>query len=413
MGWLTTSTDRSLDTLLPLYAMSTVGSIFADRENIAVGKLFADRVPRGSTYNTGRFTLSVVITRLLLSLYKFAKREEGAAWDYCTLASRAVVALHYDTEEECLSSHDQLDSALDFGLTTQQLVECRRRTCWTSFLMKRHAGLDTNMLWIVATARIHLLLPCAELYESGVPSTASYFDGGASDLAAVASMTSTVLSPMPWLIMVGSIFENAMNYIFRISNHPQSAFRKAYAKTHDTISTALCDWESLVPGHLKYSEANVDRGFQAWYAGTFVSMHALQQFVLMKLYHHTQQGSIPDLASRNTYAAPAMLITCSKSYARCNRQCAILNLQGLGNHNFSFSISTPFAGYAVLLAIDTLSTSGPAITPAQTWESMSGGLASLRELAPLWSSKLRQSRVGEQYLLQRVPHGPSLACHFR
>lgn len=239
MGWLTTSTDRSLDTLLPLYAMSTVGSIFADREHIAVGKLFADRAPRGSTYNTGRSTLSVVITRLLLSLYKLAKGEEGAAWDYCTLASRAVVALHYDTEEECLSSHDQRDSALDFGLTTQQLVECRRWTCWTSFLMKRYAGLDTNMLWIIATARIHLRLPCAELYESGVPSAASYFDGETSDLAAVAYTTSTVLSPMPWLIMVGSIFENAVNHIFRISNHPQSAFRKAYAKTHDTISNRL------------------------------------------------------------------------------------------------------------------------------------------------------------------------------
>lgn len=89
----------------------------------------------------------------------------------------------------------------------------------------------------------------------------------------------------------------------------------------------------------------------------------------------------------------------------------MLNLQGPGNHNSSCSISTPFTGYAVLLAIDNLSTSGPAITPAQTWDSMLGGIFLLRGLAPLWSSGLRQSRAGEQHLLQHVPHGHPLACH--
>jgi hypothetical protein len=55
--------------------------------------------------------------------------------------------------------------------------------------------------------------------------------------------------------------------------------------------------------------------------------------------------------------------------------------------------------------------SGLAITPAQTWDSMLGGLVLLRGLAPLWSSGLRQSRAGEQHLLQHVPHGNPLACH--
>ena len=72
----------------------------------------------------------------------------------------------------------------------------------------------------------------------------------------------------------------------------------------------------------------------------------------------------------------------------------MLNLQGPGNHNSSFCISTPFAGYAVLLAIDTLSTSGPAITLAQTWGSMLGGLAFVRELKPLWSPGLDKVAQG-------------------
>ena len=118
MAWLAKSTDIPLDTLLPLHAMIAVGSIFADEQRAAIGRFFADKAIRGSSCNTGRFTLSIVVTRLLLSLYNFAKGDEGAAWDYCTLASRAVIALHYDTEEGCLSSNDQRDSTLDFGLTT-------------------------------------------------------------------------------------------------------------------------------------------------------------------------------------------------------------------------------------------------------------------------------------------------------
>lgn len=108
--------------------------------------------------------------------------------------------------------------------------------------MERYAGLDTNMLCVITTARIHLRLLCAEeLYENGVPSTASFFEDGASHSAAVASATSTVFSPMAWLIMVGSIFENTMISISRISDYPQSGFREAYAKSYDTISTALCN----------------------------------------------------------------------------------------------------------------------------------------------------------------------------
>lgn len=87
--------------------------------------------------------------------------------------------------------------------------------------MERYVGFDTNMLCIVTTACIHLRLPCAEeLYESGVPSTASFFDGEASNLAAVASTTPTLLSPMAWLVVVSSISEHAMRSISRISNYP-------------------------------------------------------------------------------------------------------------------------------------------------------------------------------------------------
>jgi hypothetical protein len=73
--------------------MIAVESIFADGEHTAIGTFFAEKFTPGSSCNTGRFTLSLVMTPLMLNLCKFAKGDENTAWDYCTLVSRAVVCL--------------------------------------------------------------------------------------------------------------------------------------------------------------------------------------------------------------------------------------------------------------------------------------------------------------------------------
>ena len=134
----------------------------------------------------------------------------------------------------------------------------------------------------------------------------------------------------------------------------------------------------------------------------------------MKLNHHTQQDLMPDLALRNTHAARyhahhLLEIMCALQSAKCYVD------HPRPGQPVRFSSSTPFAGCAILLAVEILGTSGPVTTSMQTWESTSGGLAPLRELASLWSSGFRQSCTGEQYLLQHVPHNPhnySLAYDF-
>jgi hypothetical protein len=95
----------------------------------------------------------------------------------------------------------------------------------------------------------------------------------------------------------------------------------------------------------------------------------------------------------------------------CALQSARHNAESPRSRQPQLLYPTPFAGYAILLAIVTLSTSEPAITLVQIWGGMLGGLAFVRELEPLWSPGLRQSRAGEQHLLQHVSHGPSLAYH--
>jgi hypothetical protein len=51
--------------------MIAVESIFADGEHAAVDKSFTDKATQGSSCNSGRFTLSLVITSVMFNLRIF------------------------------------------------------------------------------------------------------------------------------------------------------------------------------------------------------------------------------------------------------------------------------------------------------------------------------------------------------
>jgi hypothetical protein len=196
MRWLTTSSEKSSDNRMVLYAMLALGSIFAGQAYAGAGKGFSELAVQGVASTLGRFSLGVAQTRLLLGLYKFAEGNEGAAWDYYGLAIRTISALRYNDEETCVTGRDQQNQILDYGLTIEQLVECRRRTFWAVFLMDRCNGFRGG-LCIIAYADVDLRLPCTEeSYESGMPSHGPFFNNGSRDGSNASLASSTPASPM-------------------------------------------------------------------------------------------------------------------------------------------------------------------------------------------------------------------------
>lgn len=400
MNWLTTSREKCQNERMVLYALLAMGSIFSGQEYAGIGKRCAELAAEGSISKFGRFAMPVIQVRLLLALYNFAKGNEGAAWDYCGLAIRAISALRFNNEEGCEISPRQPNPILPFGLTRVQSTECRRRTFWSGFMMDRYNGFCGGMLCTISPADIYLRLPCSDdAFESSIPSEAPFYDNGFIDRALTTLNPSSAVAPMAWLVVVGGLWGEAMNFIYRAATHDRSTYRMAYEKIYNNTRAAMHEWSSQLPGYLQYSEANLDRSIQDGYVGTFVSIHVLHHFVLMKLNRCMRHTLAPDLAPRNIRAAhyhAHRILSIMRAIQMARRD--VINPRTGQPMHWDFSV--PFSGFATLSAVDIIGAGGPESTIGPTLEGISSGLECLRELAQFWSSAAEQSRNGERRLLQ-------------
>jgi len=400
MNWLATSRSKCQNECVVLYALLAMGSVFAGQNYAAVGKKCAALAAEGLATKVGRFSLPVIHVRLSLALYNFARGNEGAAWDYCGLAMRALSALRFNHEEGCLISPKNENPILEYGLNRDQVAECRRRTFWAGFLMDRYNGFCGGMLCVINPADIYLRLPCAEdMYESGMASVAPFYNNGTVDRTLSTLNASSPVSPMAWLVVVASIWGDAMNFIYRAANHNPNTYRQAYEKVYHETHGAIQDWCSQLPGYLQYSDANLDRSIQGCYAGTFISLHVLHHFVIMKLNRCMRHTLAADLVPRNIRAAhyhAHRLLGIMRAVRDARRE--IVHPKPGQPSRFEFSV--PFPGYATLAAVDIVGGGGPDSTLSPTVNGMESGLDCLRELARYWNSAVDQSRSGERRLLQ-------------
>ena len=400
MNWLTTSRSKSQNECVVLYAMLAMGSIFAGEEYAAIGKECATLATEALATKIGRFSLPVIHVRLILALYHFSRGNEGAAWDYCGLAMRALSVLRFNHENICLISPKTENPILEYGLTRDQVAECRRRTFWAGFLMDRYNGFCGGMLCVINPADIYLRLPCSEdIYESGAASSAPFYDNGIVDRSLSMLKASSPISPMAWLAVVGGIWGDAMTFIYRAANYDPNTYRQAYEKVYHDTHAAMHEWNSQLPGYLRYSEANLDRSIQGGYVGTYISLHVLHHFVIMKLNRCMRHTLAADLAPRNIRAAhyhAHRLLGVMRAIRETRRE--IIHPKSGQPSRFEFSV--PFPGYATLAAVDIVGGGGPDSTLSPTVNGMEAGLDGLRELARYWNSAADQSRSGERRLLQ-------------
>jgi hypothetical protein len=415
MNWLTTGREKCQNERMVLYAMLAMGSTFAAPGYACIGKRCAELATEGLATKIGRFSLPVIHVRLLLALFNFAKGNEGAAWEYSGLAMRALSALRYNHEEGCLVSPKKENPILEYGLTREQVMECRRRTFWAGFLMDRYSGFCGGTLCVINPADIYLRLPCADdAYESSVASAAPHYNNGTIDRTLCTLNASSPASPMAWLAVVGGVWGEAMNFIYRANNHNRDTYRQAYEKVYHDTYAALQDWSSQLPGYLQYNEANLDRSIQDGYAGAFISLHVLHHFVLMKLNRCMRHTLAADLAPRNIRAAHQhahRLLGIMHNIRETRREIA----HPQPGWPSRFVLSVPFVGYATLSAVDIVGGGGPDSTLGPTMLGMQSGIDCLRELAQYWNSAVEQTRSAERrhYQLKNVlsrPYKASSGC---
>ncbi|KAF7189287.1 putative transcriptional regulatory protein [Pseudocercospora fuligena] len=395
--WVRTCSQKCQNERLVLYAMLAMASIFADDAYSAFGKQCANITAEALQSKHGRFSMPVVQARLLLGLYHFARGANDLTWDYIGAGMNAANFLRYHTEQGCVDDESQIERARnEFAFTKEQLIECKRRTFWSGFLMDRYCGGRST---IITSQDIFLRLPCLDdQYERGLKSEAPYYNNGIIDPVQTILTASSPVSPMSWLILVSAIWGDVVNFMYRAVHRSALVYEEEYEKFYEQACTALEGWSSRLPDQLQFSQANMERSIKGGYAGPYVSMHILYHLSLVKMNRFVRHALVPKSITRNIRA------TTRHSHellqVMSTLRAAKWDMAEKDGHIASFSFTTPFAGYAILAAIDVVGAGGLDSNLKATLDLISCGLECLRELARYWNSARDQDKACEKRYYQ-------------
>ena len=403
-AWVEACKGKSRDDRMLLYSVLAMGSIFtADSEKWSVGKQFAGIATYATEKRFGKFSLQLCQGRLMLALYNFARGKATEAWDFCGSALRAISALKLNTEEGVKDIPDDTD--LDFGFDRLMLEECRRRTFWSGFLMdvsstdfilatayilmlqQRYNGFCGGTLCVIHTEDTFLRLPCLEsAYGSSTPPETPLFD---FDILKRGSPPNSALGAMAYLALISAIWGDVMTHTSRAVHR----FDNTYGKLYQDFYSGTCDrleaWMAHLPSHLHYSQHNLDISITGGYAGTFLSIHALYHTTIMRLNRHVRTTSLSSSEIRRNIvratqdATQFLSVMQALSHPSRSRR--------LPSNPFIFS--TPFPGYALMIACDILTSGGLISELPGLMQSISNSLFCINELAEFWASALAQQKA--------------------
>lgn len=406
MRWVRTYPHKCQKERLVLYAMLAVGSIFAEDQHLAFGKQCAYIVTEALQSLQGRLNLSVVQSRLLLSLFHFAKGVNKLSLDFMGSGISAAMQLGFNRESGC--ADDGETQRNEFVLSPEQMVECKRRTMWSAFLMDRYCGSTSTL---INPQDVFIRLPCLDdTYEHGLKSNAPHYNNGIIDPEMATVTATSPISPMAWLILVAAVWGDVVTFTYRSVHRSPLAYAEEYEKFHERTHAALQAWVSRLPEQLQFSQANVEQSIKGGYAGLYVSMHSLYHLSYVKMSRFVRHALIPNSSiTRNIREAQRH----SRDLLQVMNtlRTAKWDMATREGHLASFSFTTSFAGYAILTAIDVVGAGGLDSNLKTTLDLISCGTECLRELARYWNSAADQNKACEKrfYQIQNVLKHPITA----
>ncbi|KAF2140385.1 uncharacterized protein K452DRAFT_310127 [Aplosporella prunicola CBS 121167] len=415
MRWATNERPKSTEDHLLLYAIMCMGNVFStDARQDFVEPVLVNIVTSGLEERIGWFTLQVCLSQLLLALYHFARGKNGKAYAWCGLGLRALSALRYNTEKGVTWLADEEDP--EFGFNPETLVECRRRIFWAGFLMDRFNGHAGGTLFMIGLEEIFVRLPCTNAaYEAGEPVEAPLLRDAGPD-ADPASPAWQNVGIMGQLAQVSAIWGDVWAFTTRTASSCAPLDIGAYEAFHARTTARLHHWRAALPPHLVFTTRNLDSAIAAGVgpAGSLVSLHAHFHATLIRLNRHAPHAHLPPhLLSRNiahAVRAARDLLALAAPLAPAARV-ARLGPDVAMPPRFAFS--TPFPGYAVMLATDVLAAVGPGpgmglgtgtAALADVLGALEAGLALVDEIARFWASG-RQQRRGVKARLRLLEEG--------
>jgi len=387
--WIKECLRKSGADRMLLYAMMAMGSVFARRSDSESHRtLFAGIAEEASRNYADELTLQLLQTRLILALLAFSQGQYNKAWDLCGSALRIAFGLKYNTEVGVRAIMET--GTTDFGLDYDTLVECRRRTFWSAYVMDCFNGCCSATVASLFRSQCHIRLPCGRAaYENGVILSTPFELG--MNLYAGAGAASRV-GLLGYLVEIATIFRDVVDKASRLS--PAAATAERYAVEIDQFyrrtQARLTAWERQLDTAMSHGgddeELDSVSGLHIMYHYTAITLHRY-------VYHAALDG--PSVSERITAC-----------YEHAERMLG--TVQRLSNHEerrerdpdpllFRFATTSPFNGFAITAALDVITAAGTLSdlmdSQSRTMSLMSSGLEALEGLVGFWHSARRQREM--------------------
>ena len=388
LEWVRSDREKTQAEKMLIYAMLAHGSIFSGRNAEARDSdcKFFEKIARGAMgKSVGRFSLPMIQTRLILGLLNHALGNGFRAWDYCGMAIRAACAMKLNVEKGVQDVKE--GDRTDFGFDKATLVECRRRTFWSAYIMDRYNGFCSGHMGILQNANCFLRLPCDEAaYARGEIPDTPFFHTEMIDPKLSIEADRSGLGMMAFFVEVATIWGDVLGQAYRSQYQSTEQYGEPAEEFYQEQMARLEAWRAGLAAHLHPSEDNIDKAFQGGYIGVFLSLWLVYHCAAMKLCRHVRFPYMkPEHIDRNLTKArqhACEIMAMMPSLAKANRERRM--------PESAFIVSTPFTGYGILIAVDILTAAGSLVELPVLLEVLSSSTEVMEELAQYWSSASRQ-----------------------
>jgi hypothetical protein len=401
-SWVLSASEKSLDDLMLIYTILALGTVFSLKsEHVPLGVQYA-AISRYACDNRD-FSIQLVQSRFLLSLYYFAINNPNDAWDFCGGALRAANGLKLNLEIE--KSDDHFLKTYPYGLNRAGYAECRRRTFWSCYLLDRFNGFCSGHLSVIHPEDVFLRLPCdTKSFESQADVQNPYFD---ITNPAIHNANWRIGS-MVYLINISSIWGDVMAQIYRSSQRPVPAIsNSAFVVFYENVNQRLRAWNDSLPSCYTFSAENLLRAARSGKLGTFMAMHTVYHTTAMKLNRYIQHSvlSRPQLQHHISVAQHHAESLLAIMDTLASRRSPVPS-SPTNPTDLPAKFSSPFVGYSIISAIDILTAKVPTSSISTRLASFSGAQTILAELALFWQSAKNQQAL----VIQRIRNLAELAA---
>lgn len=389
-SWMLSGSEKSLDDLMLVYSVLAISALFSKRPDHKALHTQYLSISRYACENRP-FTIHLVQSRLLLSLYYFAINNSNDAWDFCGAALRAASGLKLNVEMENIN--DAYLQTFPYALSRHGFAECRRRTFWSCWLMDKFTGFCSGQLSMLNGEDIFLRLPSDDnSFESQIDAQNPFYDVSTPTVPS----SKWTIGPMGYLINIATIWGDVMANINRSSQRRAPATSASFGAFYEATSRRLLAWNASLPASFKFSSENARKMTEN---NIFITMHTFYHTTAMKLNRYVQISNL-NAAQHHHHVAAAehhAQALLSMADTLVASRSSVPSSPVSYNHHTQAHLSSPFVGYAIVSAIDILSARFTLSGVSGRLASFGGAQSVLAELAMSWqSAKNQQAAVLER-----------------